>query len=580
MATVDSTASANSGYFKTLFRKDFVSSIVVFLVALPLCVGIAVAVGVNPARALITGIVGGLIVGIFSGSPLQVSGPAAGLFVIVADIITRQSDKFLATFTGSAEVAEARAMEFALAALGLSVLMAGLIQIAAGWLMLGRWFQAVSPAVINGMLAGIGVLIIVSQFHVMLDHQATWHGKDAHGGLEYAATIPEAIIKCFDADLNHDLAAGIGVITILTIVLWQSFAPQKLKLIPAALLGVILATIVAMVGNLELKKLNLPDNLLTETSFASLDWSGFSESPGAWLGSTIPSVASFTIGLLADPDIWVAAAVIGLIASAETLLCATAVDKMKSGHKTNYDKELMAQGVGNSICGILGALPMTGVIVRSSANVNAGGETRGATIMHGAWLLLFVALLPWVIAFVPKAALGALLVYTGFKLLNPKKVYDLWKTSRSEFAIYFATVALIVGFDLLVGVVTGIVLSAVKLLYKFTRLDADLKIDEESRKASLSLHGVATFIGLPKLSAILQEIPENAELHVDLSDLRYVDHACMELLMDWAKQHEKTGGVLVIDWNILHAKFKTEQNGRSNGKPSPEVKVAEEPNAT
>lgn len=548
MAQQDTHTPQAAGYFAGTFKKDFVASIVVFLVALPLCIGIAVAVGVNPARALITGIVGGLIVGIFSGSPLQVSGPAAGLFVIVADIIAQQKAKFLDFFSGPAESADGAAMTYALSALGLSVLVAGVIQVAAGKLGIGRWFQAVSPAVINGMLAGIGILIIVSQFHVMLDHEALWHGHKAHGGLQYMATIPEAIWKCFDltdGTPHHHLAGAIGIVTIVTMILWQSFAPKQLKLVPAALLGIALATTVAMAMSFEIKNLVVPENLLDEISFLN--------STPEWMS------------ILGDPSVYVSALVIALVASAETLLCATAVDKMKPGHKTNHDKELTAQGLGNMACGLVGALPMTGVIVRSSANVNAGGQTRMATILHGAWLLLFIVFLPQILTLVPRAALGALLVYTGIKLVNIKQIKELYKTSWSEFAIYATTVVLIVSFDLLIGVIAGIVLSAIKLLATFTRFEADLYINEEEKKASLSLHGAATFLRLPVLTQRLEEIPDDVELHVDLSNLTYVDHACFESLMDWAKQHEKSGGSLVVDWSQLHGKFQKEMDIRPNG---------------
>lgn len=561
MTSQHNTMKTSDSYFPGIFRRDLVSSIVVFLVALPLCIGIAVAVGVNPARALITGIVGGLLVGIITGSPLQVSGPAAGLFVIVADILARQREKFLAAYQGPSEGSEGLAIEYALAALGVSVFLAGVVQIVAGRLMLGRWFQAVSPAVINGMLAGIGILIIVSQFHVMLDHDAIYNGHKAHGGLEYIATIPDALYKCIagnGTDRSHHLAACIGVITILTMVLWQTFAPKKLKLIPAALLGIVLATVVAGVAQFPLMQLQVPENLFSEISLPSLTWGT----------------------ILSDPAVYTSAMVIALVASAETLLCATAVDKMAEGHKTNHDKELTAQGVGNAICGLLGALPMTGVIVRSSSNVHAGGKTRGATIMHGAWLLLFIVFLPGVLSFVPRAALGALLVYTGYKLVNFKQMKELYKTSWSEFAIYAVTVLLIVSFDLLIGVLAGIVLSAVKLLQMFTRFEADLYVNAEAGKANLSLHGAATFLRLPILTARLEEVPNNAQLHVDLNDLSYIDHACFELLMDWAKQHEKSGGELIIDWDMVHGKFQKDINIRTsneatefhrNGKPIPEL---------
>ena len=219
----------------------------------------------------------------------------------------------------------------------------------------------------------------------------------------------------------------------------------------------------------------------------------------------------------------------------------------------NYDKELSAQGVGNIACGLVGALPMTGVIVRSSANVASGAKTRYSTILHGFWLLIFVALLPQVLGFIPRAALGALLVHIGIKLLNLKQIPPLWKTSRSEVAIFAATFLVIVCEDLLVGVVVGIMLSAAKLLYRFSHLE--LQLTEKDNVCHLEMQGAATFLRLPLLAATLENVPDSAELHVDFKHLSYVDHACLDLLMNWQKQHEGQGGKLVIDWSSLHGRF-------------------------
>ena len=515
------------------FRGDFLASIVVFLVALPLCIGIAVAVGVSPARALITGIIGGVVVGFFAGSPLQVSGPAAGLFVIVADLLAKGQQSFLARAT-TANVNEEEAVAYSLMVLGTSVFLAGLMQVVAGRLRFGQWFRAVSPAVIKGMLAGIGILIVVSQFHVMLDHVALWHGEKAHGGLQYMATIPEAIAKCFSADTsaNHHLAALTGMITIVLIVGWPLIAPKQLKVLPAALVGIVGATLFANLNGLEVQMLNVPANMFSETTMpTSVDW----------------------FLLFLDPIVITGAIVIALVASAETLLCATAVDQMHSGVRTNYDKELTAQGVGNVLCGLVGALPMTGVIVRSSANVNSGAKTRCSAILHGVWLLIFVAAFPFVLSYIPRAALGALLVHIGIKLVNIKQIRALWDTSRSEVAIYLTTLTVIVVEDLLVGVVVGIMLSAAKLLYRFSHLE--LNLVEEDSVTRLEMEGAATFLRLPQLASKLESVSDSAELHVDFQHLSHIDHACLDLLMNWAKQHEGTGGKLVIDWSSLHGRF-------------------------
>ena len=525
------------------FANDLLASVVVFLVALPLCIGIAVAVGVNPARALITGIIGGLVVGFISGSPLQVSGPAAGLFVIVADIIFTNRDSYLERIGESAAGSEDAAMAFALAALGCSVVLAGIMQVVAGKMKLGRWFRAVSPAVIKGMLSGIGALILISQFHVMLDHEALWGDKAARGGLQYLATIPSAIAACFsDGPANHHLAALIGVVTIATIVGWNKLAPKKISFIPGALIGIIAATLFAIIAGFEVIQLSVPENMFSEVSFPSVTWAE----------------------LIVDPSIWVSAFVIAIVASAATLLTAAAIDDMSRdiGVKTDFDQELISQGVGNTLCGLVGALPMTGVIVRSSANVQAGARTRKSTIMHGAWLLLFVCFLPFLLAYIPKSALGALLVYTGFKLLNPAQIKGLLKVGKSEAAIYLVTVIIIVAVDLLIGVMVGVGLSAAKLLYRFSHLEVDLVSDEIKHRYELRLRGAATFLRLPILAEYLDQLPGDAELHVCLEKVEYIDHACFELLMNWADSHVEDGGSLVMDWDRLHGAFMSEASGK------------------
>ena len=292
--------------------------------------------------------------------------------------------------------------------------------------------------------------------------------------------------------------------------------------------------------------MEVPDNLWREIHFPSL---------------TVLRSVPFTAVLQAG-------VVLAIVASAETLLCATAVDQMQSSSRTNYDKELAAQGIGNMACGLLGALPMTGVIVRSAANVEAGGRSRAATIMHGGWLLVFVSLLAFMLRMIPTSALAAMLVYTGYKLVNFKAIRELRRYGWAEVAIYFATLTTIVCADLLTGVVTGIVLSAVKLLYTFSHLHVRLEINQPERTAVLRLHGAATFIRLPRLASELERVPDNVELHVDFEHLNYIDHACLDLLMNWAKQHESIGGTLVIDWESLHANFHSSplHNQRSDGR--------------
>jgi MFS superfamily sulfate permease-like transporter len=312
--------------------------------------------------------------------------------------------------------------------------------------------------------------------------------------------------------------------------------PIKLKVIPAPLVAVAIAAVGAFLWNLPVLYVEAPDNLLSAIRVPSF---------GVLQGDSLVAMIE-------------AAFVIALIASAETLLCATAVDKMHGGQRTNYDRELMAQGVGNTICGFLGALPMTGVIVRSAANVQAGAKSRTSAILHGLWLLVFVAFLTPVLRTIPVAALAAVLVYTGYKLVNWHHIVELRRYGWSEVGIYLATMLTIVATDLLTGVVVGIGLSAAKLLYTFAHLQTELRPDHQRKCTYLSLRGTATFLRLPLLASTLERVPANAELHVELEQLHYIDHACLDLLMNWAKQHEATGGRLVVDWDSLHAQFNGE----------------------
>ena len=488
---------------QTSYSKDFLASIVVFLVALPLCMGIAIASGVPPALGLISGIIGGLVVGFIAGSPLQVSGPAAGLAVLVYEIIQKDG----------------------LGVLGVIVLAAGVIQLGAGMLKLGQWFRAISPSVIHGMLAGIGILIAVSQFHVMVDD------SPRGSGLENLLSIPEALYKgVFPLDgSNHHIAAAIGLLTIGTLLAWNRFKPTALKMMPSALVAVTLATIAAGYWGLTIKRVEVPASLIE--------------------AANVPSLATFS--LLLESHYLLMAFVFAFVASAETLLCAAAVDQMHNGPRTNYDKELAAQGVGNILCGGLGALPMTGVIVRSGANVQAGATSRASAIMHGVWLLSTIAALPWLLNHIPTASLAAILVYTGYKLVNISTIRKIAGYGRAELAIYFATMVGIVVTDLLTGVLIGVALALFKLIHTFSNLRVDVAQTAGSNRVDLNLRGAATFLGVPRLAAALESVPSGSETHVHIEDLEYIDHACLEMLSSWDKQHSSNGGSVTIEWQEL-----------------------------
>lgn len=489
------------------FISEFMASVVVFLVALPLCLGIAIASGVPPAMGIVSGIIGGLIVGSLAGSPLQVSGPAAGLVVIVYDIV----------------------QEHGLFALGPILILAGIIQMVAGKLQLGQWFRAVAPAVIYAMLTGIGVLIFASQFHVMVDD------VPSSSGVTNLVSIPLAIWKAISPEqgMVHQEAALVGVLAMAILIGWNWLRPKLpslLRALPAPLLAVASGVTAVWLFDLPIKMVDVPNELSGLISLPTLE--------GA--------------KLLLNPSILGTAFAVAIIASAEALLCAVAVDKLHNGERSDLDKELFAQGVGNTIAGLLGALPVTGVIVRSTANIESGAQTRWSAVMHAGWLILAVVALPQVLGLIPVASLAAVLVYIGWKLINFKITQTLWERGRGEAVIYVATVVAIVATSLLEGLMVGVALAFLKLAWSFSHMKVDR--EESGDRVDLRLHGSGTFVGLPTLARALKEVPQNREVHVHLEEVDYIDHACFDLLSDWRTQYELGGGSVVVEWDTLAAR--------------------------
>lgn len=506
-----SSPAAAPAWFDAM-KSDLPASLVVFAVALPLCVAIAKASGVPTAAGIISAIIGGVVVGLLGGGPLQVSGPTAGLIVVLLGIQEK----------------------LGFASLGLVVLLAGLIQIAAGVLRLGQWFRAVSPAVILGMLAGIGAVLVSQQFHVAVDD------VPARSAVVNYLDMPRAVVHIFEGPPGHEdhLYAGlIGLLTLGVLLLWKKVVPTKLQSIPAVLAAIVVATATATLFGLPVQRVQF-DSLASGVQW--IDW------------ASLPAK-------LGDGAIWQMALTVALLASAESLLTAAAVDGMHTGPRTRYDKELAAQGIGNALCGLIGALPLAGVIVRTSANLEAGAKSRWATIFHGVWMLAFVLLLPGLLRLIPVAALAATLVLTGFRLIQVPAIRALWKESRGEGAICIAVAVAVVAVDLLSGVVLGVALSVAKLVYTFSDLRIRRYGGPASGKTTLVLEGAATFLRLPRFAAALEGVPPGVVLHIDFKGLSYIDHTCLTLLSNWEKQHVAAGGRLMLDWDALRGRF---QSGR------------------
>ncbi len=481
-------------------------AVVVFLVALPLSLGVAMASGVPPALGLVSAIVGGLVVGRLAGSPLQVSGPAAGLAVIVWDIVQNHG----------------------LSSLGIIVLLAGAMQLAAGWLQLGRWFRAVSPAVIRGMLAGIGLLILASQAHVVLG------GAPTGSGLGDWLALPAAVFTTFLGGGSPLASAFVGLTTIGLILGWERLRPERWSHVPGALIGVVGAAAMALVAGLPVTFVELPASLASSLN--------------------IPS-ASGLVADISSAAIWTSAAALAAVASAEAMLSATAVDSLHEGDRTDYDRELVAQGVGNIVAGVFGALPVTGVIVRSSANVEAGAKNRIPAMLHGALLLTLVLAAPFVLQNLPIAALAAILVVTGWRLIAPWDVAKLWSLDRTEAAILMATALAIVGTDLLTGVLVGLALAGVRLLVRTARLDLDIDTDDDAQRVTMTLHGDATFVGVPDLAEALDAVPDGYVVELRHDHVRFIDHAFIELVRTWETSRASRGNRIETTWPELLARY-------------------------
>ncbi|MFF7714503.1 SulP family inorganic anion transporter [Streptomyces sp. NPDC007988] len=468
-------------------KQDFAASLVVFLVALPLCVGVAVASGVPAELGLVTGIVGGVVTGLMRGSSLQVSGPAAGLTVLVLEAVR----------------------EFGLPVLGVVVLTTGVLQILMGALKLGRYFRAISVSVVEGMLAGIGLVLIAGQMYSVIGAEAP------DSGIGKLAGLPAVLVDAAQ-DGRTLLSLGIGAGTVAVLVLWRRM-PRRMRAVPGPLAAVGLATLFALLPGVEVPTVEVK-GLIESVQPPPLG--AFGE-----LGTLalLGTVVAFT-----------------LIASAESLFSAAAVDRLHDGPRTAYDKELVAQGAGNAVCGVLGALPMTAVIVRSAANVQAGARTKASRVLHGVWLLLFAALLPGVLAHIPVPALAGVLVHAGAKLIPARALGALWRENRGEALILVVTAVSIVAVSMFEGVLIGLALSVVKTAWETSHIKLEV-VDKGAGPLQAYLSGNATFLRLPKILDELEALPQDRSVELDLSGLHHLDHACRSALENWKERHSGSG---------------------------------------
>ncbi|MBH0774999.1 solute carrier family 23 protein [Nocardia bovistercoris] len=470
---------ARSDRLTSVLRHDLPASIVVFLVALPLSLGIALASGAPVAAGLIAAVIGGILAGTLGGSTLQVSGPAAGLTVVVAESIN----------------------QFGWRVTCFIVVAAGILQILFGLSRVARAALAVAPVVVHAMLAGIGITIALQQVHVLLggaSHSSAWNNL---------RELPGQLMSLHGGD------ALVGAVVIAIMLGWR-YVPARARVVPGPLVAIVVATVLAMVLPIEAEKLVLNGSLFDAIALPRIPDGGWS------------AVAVMVL-------------TIALIASVESLLSAVAVDKMHTGPRTNFDRELIGQGSANVLSGLVGGLPVTGVIVRSATNVTAGARSRASAVMHGVWVLLFSVALVGIVEQIPKAALAGLLIVIGIQLVKLAHIKLARRTG--DLLVYAVTVLGVVFLNLLEGVMIGLALAFGLLLWRVVRVAIVATPIPASQRWLVTIDGSCTFLALPRLSAEFAKVPGDADVTVEMT-VDFLDHAAFEAIEDWVRQQESNGG--------------------------------------
>lgn len=489
--------------FKTI-KSDFPASIVVFFVALPLCLGIALASGAPLFSGVIAGIIGGVIVGALSGSKVGVSGPAAGLAAIVLTAI--------GTLGGY--------QNFLVA-----VVLGGIIQIIFGVLKAGIIGYYFPSSVIKGMLTGIGIIIILKQIPHFFGYDSEPEGADSFLESSGENTF-SAILHIVD---NITLGSMvIGIIGLIILILWDQVLSKK-----GRIFQLVQGPLVAVVVGVVFYAVTQGDSSLAIES-SHLVNVPIPDSVDSFVGQfSFPNFSAIT-----NPEVWIVGFTIALVASLETLLCVEATDKLDpQKNVTPTNRELLAQGTGNILSGLVGGLPITQVIVRSSANIQSGGRSKMSSIIHGFFLLISVILIPRLLNMIPLSVLAAILLLVGYKLAKPslfKKMYELgWK----QWVPFVVTVVGIVFTDLLVGIGLGLAVGIVVILIKsyqnshFLHKEGE---DIDDGKIKMTLAEEVTFFNKGAILKELDKLPENSFLELDVRKTRYLDNDIIEILEDFA----------------------------------------------
>ncbi len=514
---------------KAHWRGDLLSGFLVFLIALPLCLGISMASGFPPSAGIITAIIGGMVVSRGNGSFITINGPAAGLIVVVYDAVQSLGE-------GDAMLG----YRYALAA----IVVASVIQILMGVFKAGRLSSFFPASVVHGMLAAIGIIIMAKQIHVVL-------GVTPEKGslISTIAQIPHSF-----ANLNLEIAV-IGFAGLAILIIWSLIQDKTLKMIPAPLVVVLMGMFFAHYFELEHEHIYL---LTPEHTPAA------EVGPKFLVAISENFTSSFyfpDFGKFFTLEFWEAVIAIALVGSLESLLSAMAVDKLDPYKRhSNLNKDLTAVGVGNLVAGSIGGLPMIAEIVRSSANVNNGAKTQWANFFHGTFLLIFVVFFPRLIHSIPLAALASLLVFTGFRLASPREFANVMGIGKEQLFIFVATIISVIATDLLIGVAIGILVKLTIHLFHGAKPDNLFKIHftqnvQANSSILISIEGAAIFSNFLALKEALAEIEHGKTLIFDKSKVTLIDHTVMEFFHEFQHDYESQGGHCKFQGLDAHESF-------------------------
>lgn len=526
--------------FKEL-KNDLPAGLVVFLVALPLCLGIALASGAPFFSGIIAGIIGGIVVGVLSNSQLSVSGPAAGLVAVVLAAIST---------LGSFE------------AFLLAVVLTGAFQIILGVIRAGIIANYFPGNVIKGMLTGIGIIIILKQ----IPH-ALGYDSDAEGDFAFIQADGDNTFSALFSALRfiHPGATLIALIALAIILLFETQTVKKhTKLIPGGLVAVIVSILLSELVFKHLPSLAIEGAHLVNVPVAT----SFSEFLGFF---TFPDFSQ-----IQNPDIWIVALTITAVASIETLLCIEAVDKIDPQKRvTNTNKELVAQGIGNTLSGLIGGLPITSVIVRSSANTNANAKTKMSTIFHGILLLGCAMLIPGILNMIPLAALAAILLHTGYKLAKPSIFKSMFANGKYQWAPFIVTVVAVVLTDLLTGVGIGLAVSVVAILRGNLKNSYYFHKEKHHEGEVIKIHfsEEVSFLNKASIRETLDRLPQNASVVLDASASKYIDFDVLELIREFIEIKAPLKNIMckTIGFKDVYeiANSENVQSVRENGSAAP-----------